>query len=62
MFLIRVENTTGKVMNINFSRGLSSPTPGHTMPGSFTNLAQSAYLMDTLQKAPLLEKMWLLSG
>jgi hypothetical protein len=61
MFFVRVDNPAGKTVDINFSRGLSSPTPGHMMPGGYFNLAQSAHLMDTLEKAPLIEKMWLLT-
>lgn len=61
ILLVRVENPTGRLVDINFSRGLSSPTPGHMMPGAYFSLAQRAHLMDTLQKAPLIEKMWLLS-
>jgi hypothetical protein len=61
IFLIRVENPAGKSVDINFSRGLSSPTPGHMMPGAYFSLAQRAHLMDTVQKAPLIEKMWLFS-
>lgn len=35
-------------------------TPGQMMPGTYF-LAQRVFLMDTVNKAPLIEKMWLLA-
>ena len=61
MFLFRVENNGNKTHNINFSTGWgwNSATPGNMMVGA-DGMAQRAYLLDTLNKAPLIEKMWLL--
>jgi hypothetical protein len=59
MFLVRVENAAGTRDGFELVQG-GYRTPGQMMPG--TNfLAQRAYLMDTLNKAPLIEKMWLLA-
>lgn len=60
MFLVRVANPTGRSDNINFSTGWYASTPGRMSPNTDSN-AQRAYLMDTLNKAPLIEKMGFLS-
>jgi hypothetical protein len=59
-FLVRIVNPDGRTDNLAFSTGLA--TPGKMWPfGGIPNVAQRAYLLDTLNKGPLLEKMWLLS-
>lgn len=61
MFLLRVENSSGRTesLSISVGNGLEAlPTLG--LPGTF-NLAQRPALMDTINKAPLIEKNWLLS-
>lgn len=59
MFLVRVHNVSGRADSMSFSSALA--TPGQMAPWAGISLAQRAYLMDTLNKAPLIEKMWLLS-
>ena len=56
MFLVRVENSQGKQDTFDVSSGYQ--TPGHMGDPSG---AQRPALMDTLNKAPLVEKMWLMS-
>jgi len=57
MFLVRLANPAGRKGNLALYAGQG--TPGQMMPG--VSLAQRPSLMDTLNKAPLIEKMWLLS-
>jgi len=56
MFLVRIANPGGRTGNINF--GSDSQGPGRMM--SFT-MAPRAHMGDRLNKAPLIEKMWLMS-
>jgi hypothetical protein len=58
IFLVRVENPGAKTDSIQFSSGLE--TPGRMAP-NLGQMAQRAYLMDTLYKGPLIKKMWLTS-
>ena len=58
MFLVRVEHPATRTDSILFSSGLE--TPGRMAPG-LGQMAQRAYLMDTLYKGPRIEKMWLTS-
>ncbi len=60
LFLVRIANPTGRADRINFSNGLFARTPGRMSIGGFS-VAQKAYLMDTLKKGPLIEKMWLMT-
>lgn len=60
LFLVRIANPTGRADRINFSTGAFSPTPPRMMPSGFS-VSQRAYLMDTLKKGPLIEKMWLMT-
>jgi hypothetical protein len=57
MFLVRLANPSARTGNIALYAGQGAP--GEMMPGF--SLAQRPFLMDTLNKAPLIEKMWLLS-
>jgi len=58
IFLVRVENPATKTDSIQFS---SRPqTPGRMAP-NLGQMAQRAYLMDTLYKGPIIKKMWLTS-
>jgi len=59
MFLVRVANPAGRTENIHFSTGWLSRGAGSMMP--IFSMAQSAWLMDTINKAPLIEDKWLLS-
>jgi len=60
MFLVRVANSSGRANSIWFSNGLA--TPGEMVPRSVSgSMAQRTYLIDTLNKAPIIEKLWLLS-
>jgi hypothetical protein len=59
MFLVRVENPAGKKDDFELIQG-GYRTPGHMMPGT-SSLAQRAFLLDTVNKAPLIEEMWLLA-
>ncbi len=59
MFLVRVENRAGTTDSFEFVQRWYR-TPGRMMPGTFS-LAQRAFLMDTLNKAPLIEKMWMMA-
>jgi hypothetical protein len=58
-FLVRVQNESGKRSAFEVIQS-GFRTPGQMMPGNYF-LAQRAYLMDTVNKAPLIEKMWLLA-
>ena len=58
LFLIRVENPAARRDSFEIVQG-GFQTPGQMMPGF--SLAQRAFLMDTVNKAPLIEKMWLLA-
>src|SRR5262245_11899336 len=58
LFLVRIANPTGRADRINFSNGPFARTPGRMSVANFS-VAQRAYLMDTLNKGPLIEKMWL---
>ncbi len=60
MFLVRIANPSGRTDNLVLSTGWG--TPGHmdAFSGLYTS-AQRGALMDTLNNAPLIEKMWLLS-
>jgi hypothetical protein len=60
VFLVRVANPTGRADRFNFSTGPFSRTPGRMSIANFS-VAQRAYLMDTLNKGPLIEKMWLMT-
>jgi hypothetical protein len=58
VFLVRVANPAGRTDNMWFSSGWA--TPGNMAPGD-GHMAQRAGLADRLNKAPDIEKMWLLS-
>jgi hypothetical protein len=58
MFLVRVEHPVTRTDSILFSGG--GDTPGRMAPW-LGQMAQRAYLMDTLYKGPRIEKMWLTS-
>ena len=58
MFLVRVQHPATMTDSILF--GSRQETPGHMAPG-LGQMAQRTYLMDTLNKGPLIEKMWLTS-
>jgi hypothetical protein len=58
LFLVRVENPAARMDSFEIVQG-GFQTPGQMMPGF--SLAQRAFLMDTVNKAPLIEKMWLLA-
>jgi hypothetical protein len=60
MYLVRVENPAGRMENINFSTSWYPSTPGRMLAND-NGAAQRAPLLDTLNKAPMIEKMWLLS-
>jgi hypothetical protein len=61
LFLLRVANYPRERHGIYFSTGWWNGTPGRMLPRDpFPRLAQRAQLMDTLNKGPLIEKMWLL--
>jgi hypothetical protein len=57
-FLVRVENAAGEKAGFEVIQN-GYKTPGQ-MLGGFS-LAQRAFLMDTVNKAPLIEKMWLMA-
>ena len=58
MFLVRVENPAARTDSFEVvQKGYR--TPGRMLAGN--SLAQRAFLMDTLNKGPLIEKMWLLA-
>jgi hypothetical protein len=58
MFLVRVSNPAGRTDSFEVvQKGYR--TPGRMMGGF--SLAQRAFLMDTVNKGPLIEKMWLLA-
>ncbi len=62
MFLVRVSNPAGRMADMSISVGSErtwGPGPGQMMP-SGNGLAQRTFLMDTLNKGPLIEAMWLL--
>jgi hypothetical protein len=59
LFLVRVDNRSGTTDSFEFVQRWYR-TPGQMMPGTFS-LAQRAFLMDTLNKAPLIEKMWMMT-
>ena len=61
MFLVRVSNPQGRTHNLLMSPGEFGPTPGQMVLGDPNHLAQRAALGQTLNKAPEIEKMWLLS-
>jgi hypothetical protein len=56
MFLVRIANAGGRTDNVNF--GSESQGPGSMMSGT---MAPRAHMGDRLNKAPLIEKMWVLS-
>ena len=62
---MRVQNDSGKALAMRFPNGAvpgGVPTPARMWPtlGSAA-MSQRAYLMDTLNKAPLIDKLWLLA-
>ena len=59
MYLVRVSNPGGRTENFGVSSGIF--TPGHMGFGQTFSVAQRPFLMDTLNKAPLIEEMWLMS-
>ncbi len=59
MFLVRVENLAGTKDGFELIQA-GYRTPGQMMSGTYF-LAQRAWLMDTLNKAPLIKQMWLLA-
>jgi hypothetical protein len=61
MFLVRISNPGARTDSINFSTGwYYAATPARMMPGTGGfNLAQRAFLLDTLNNAALIENMWL---
>jgi hypothetical protein len=60
VFLIRIDNAAGRTDRINFGAGAIPRGAGNMMLG-FAFLAQRAHLQDTVNKAPLIERLWLLS-
>jgi hypothetical protein len=63
MFLIRVANPSSRAEDLSVSIGTErtwGPGPGKMMPSN-NGLAQQAFIMDTVEKAPLIESMWLLA-
>ena len=60
MFLVRIANPGGRTDNLVLSTGWGTPGHMNAFNGLYTS-AQRAGLMDTLNKGPLIEKMWLLS-
>jgi len=58
VFLVRVANSTGLSDSVWFSSGWF--TPGRMNPTADSG-AQRSNLMDTLNKGPLIEKMWLMA-
>jgi hypothetical protein len=60
VFLLRVANPAGGTGNVLFSAP-ASPTYGPSQMGPSDHSAQRAGLADRLNKAPDIEKMWLLS-
>lgn len=62
MFLVRLMNVSGRTDKLNFGTGLGPPGASRMARGVHDfNLAQRGDLADTLNKAPLIEKMWLQS-
>lgn len=63
MFLVRMANPSGVKDTINFSTGwYYKGTPSQMLPGTGSfRLSQQGFLLDTLNNAALLEKMWLQS-
>lgn len=59
MFLVRISNPEGRKDNITFSTDLAGAGPGHMY--LFPSSAQKAGLLDTVENAPLISKMWLIS-
>ncbi|HEY1848428.1 MAG TPA: CehA/McbA family metallohydrolase [Opitutaceae bacterium] len=58
MFLVRIENPAGRRDGVELVQSVYR-TPGQMMPGF--SVAQRATLLDTLNKGPLIEKMWLMA-
>ena len=58
LFTVRISNPTGTTAELDVASAFG--TRGRMLPFS-RSLAQRPYLMDTLNKAPVLEKMWLMS-
>jgi len=58
MFLVRVENLAGSTDGFEVIQG-GFRTPGRMQEGN--SVAQRSTLMDTLNKGPLIEKMWLMT-
>jgi hypothetical protein len=58
MFLVRVENTSGKRDGFELIQA-GFRTPGRMMGGN--SVAQRSTLLDTLNKGPLIEKMWIMA-
>ncbi|MGH8236158.1 MAG: CehA/McbA family metallohydrolase [Steroidobacteraceae bacterium] len=59
MFLVRVANPAERTEYVSLSTGIDwDGTPAQMTPNTIN--AQRAYLLDTLNKAPLIDKMWLL--
>jgi len=64
MFLLRVANPAERTDNIHVHAWRPywrEGTPGHMFPYGTISMAQRAYLLDTLNKAPLIKEMWLLA-
>ncbi len=58
MFLVRVDNPAGSTDGFELIQG-GFRTPGRMQPGN--SVAQRSTLLDTLNKGPLIEKMWLMA-
>jgi hypothetical protein len=58
MFLVRVENPSGKRDGFELIQA-GFRTPGRMMGGN--SVAQRSTLLDTLNKGPLIEKMWIMA-
>jgi hypothetical protein len=59
VFLVRISNPAGRTPSVNFSTGWIWQGAGNMLP--LISLAQRAPLMDTLNKAPMIDGAWLLS-
>lgn len=60
LFLVRVQHPATRNDSILFGSSSRQGTPGRMAPG-LGQMAQRTYLMDTLNKGPLIEKMWFTS-
>jgi hypothetical protein len=63
MFLVRVSNPAGRIVDVSVSIGSErtfGPGPGQMVRWD-NGLAERASLMDTLNKGPAIEEMWLLA-